>query len=62
MRVVSHRETPGLGDLIERGKSDWILQFDGKGIDDPPAAAWAVIKEDGQFDAITGATVSYNFV
>jgi electron transport complex protein RnfG len=58
VRVIAHRETPGLGDLIDIEKSRWILQFDGKRIDDPPAAAWAVTKDDGQFDSITGATVT----
>jgi electron transport complex protein RnfG len=29
VRVVTHRETPGLGDGIERAKSDWILGFTG---------------------------------
>ena len=58
VRVVGHRETPGLGDLIDSRKSDWILQFDGKSIDNPAAAGWAVTKEDGEFDSITGATVT----
>jgi len=58
VRVISHRETPGLGDLIDIEKSDWILQFDGKRIDNPPQAAWAVTKDEGQFDSITGATVT----
>jgi len=58
VRVVSHRETPGLGDLIDIEKSDWILQFDGKSFDDPPASDWAVNKDEGQFDSITGATVT----
>lgn len=58
VRVVNHRETPGLGDLIDIEKSGWILQFDGKSVDDPPAPAWNVTKEDGQFDSITGATVT----
>jgi electron transport complex protein RnfG len=58
VRVIAHRETPGLGDLIDIAKSRWILQFDGKSIDNPPASAWAVTKDDGQFDSITGATVT----
>ena len=58
VRVVSHRETPGLGDLIDIAKSRWILQFDGKAVNDPPASDWAVRQEDGAFDAITGATVT----
>lgn len=58
VRVVSHRETPGLGDLIDIRKSNWLLQFDGKRVDDPPPAGWAVRKDDGVFDSITGATVT----
>jgi electron transport complex protein RnfG len=58
VRVISHRETPGLGDLIDIGKSDWILQFDGKSADNPSTSGWAVSKLDGDFDSITGATVT----
>lgn len=58
VRVVNHRETPGLGDRIDIAKSDWILQFDGKSLDDPDAAGWAVRKDDGEFDSMTGATVT----
>lgn len=58
VRVVAHRETPGLGDAIEIAKSDWIRQFDGKSLDDPPPALWAVDKDDGAFDSLTGATVT----
>ena len=36
VRVVSHKETPGLGDGIELRKSDWIRSFDDKRLDDPP--------------------------
>lgn len=58
VRVLSHRETPGLGDRIEIGKSDWIRQFDGRSLGDPPRAQWAVDTDDGAFDALTGATVT----
>lgn len=58
VRVLSHRETPGLGDRIEADKSDWIRQFDGKRLGDPPAEDWAVNKDDGVFDSLTGATVT----
>ncbi len=58
VRVVSHRETPGLGDLIDIGKSRWITQFDARSLTDPPAERWRVRQEDGEFDALTGATVT----
>lgn len=58
VRVLSHRETPGLGDAIDIAKSDWISQFKGKSLDDPPPELWTVKQEDGAFDALTGATVT----
>lgn len=58
VRVVAHRETPGLGDAIEIRKSSWIEQFDGKRIGEPPLELWAVDKDEGAFDSITGATVT----
>ena len=58
VRVLSHRETPGLGDKIELKKSDWVLSFDHKTLADPAPDRWAVIKDGGDFDAFTGATVT----
>jgi electron transport complex protein RnfG len=58
VRVVSHRETPGLGDAIDVRKSDWIRQFDGTSLQQPPTTLWAVDKDEGAFDSITGATVT----
>jgi electron transport complex protein RnfG len=58
VRVVEHRETPGLGDKIERRKSDWIESFRGRSLDNTASAAWAVRKEGGDFDQFTGATVT----
>ena len=58
VRVVGHRETPGLGDAIEASKSRWIFQFDGLTLEMPPLPKWAVDKDDGEFDTITGATVT----
>jgi Na+-translocating ferredoxin:NAD+ oxidoreductase subunit G len=58
VRAVSHRETPGLGDAIEIAKSDWIRQFDGKSLGDPALELWAVDKDEGSFDSLTGATVT----
>lgn len=58
VRVVSHQETPGLGDKIELKKSSWITSFNGKSLANPPAAAWAVKKDGGEFDQFTGATIT----
>ncbi|MCB1777069.1 MAG: electron transport complex subunit RsxG [Candidatus Competibacteraceae bacterium] len=58
VRVISHSETPGLGDKIETTKSDWILGFSGRSLNDPPAEQWGVKKDGGVFDQFTGATIT----
>lgn len=58
VRVVGHRETPGLGDYIEIGKNPWIRQFDGKALGTPPVEAWKVRKDGGRFDYFAGATIT----
>lgn len=58
VRVVAHRETPGLGDAIEEERSDWILGFTGKSLLEPPLQKWAVKKDGGAFDQLTGATIT----
>ena len=58
VRIVEHNETPGLGDKIESSRTDWVLQFDGRSLTSPPADAWRVRADGGEFDQITGATVT----
>lgn len=58
VRVTSHRETPGLGDAIERRRSDWILDFDNRSLENPEPGGWAVRRDGGVFDQFTGATVT----
>lgn len=58
VRVTQHQETPGLGDDIERSRSDWITQFNGLRLDSLPPGGWAVSKDGGHFDAFTGATIT----
>lgn len=57
-RVLSHTETPGLGDKIEIARNDWITSFDGRSLGDPPAAEWAVKRDNGIFDQFSGATIT----
>lgn len=58
VRVTSHRETPGLGDYIEIGRGDWIRQFEGKSLGQPPIPGWKVRKDGGVFDYMAGATIT----
>lgn len=60
VRVVAHKETPGLGDYIDpakdRASPKWISQFAGR--DTAQAASWTVRKDGGDFTYMTGATIS----
>lgn len=58
IRVLEHRETPGLGDRVETSKSDWALQFDGRSLRDPEPLKWAIRGDGGEFDQLTGASVT----
>jgi len=63
VRVISHKETPGLGDYIEPKKDKkrarpWITQFEGRSLSNPIERAWKVKKDGGDFDANAGATVT----
>ena len=58
VRVLGHRETPGLGDKIELAKSAWIRSFDGRSLSNPNEDGWAVKKDRGEFDQFAGATIT----
>ncbi len=58
VRVVNHKETPGLGDKVEIKKSNWINDFAGKSLHNPNKDNWKVEKDGGQFDQFTGATIT----
>jgi electron transport complex protein RnfG len=58
VRVLEQHETPGIGDLIERTKSDWIEQFRGRSLHNPDEDKWKLRKDGGDFDQLAGATVT----
>lgn len=58
VRVVEHRETPGLGDPIEIARGPWITGFDGRSLHDPSEDAWRVQRDGGTFDQLAGATIT----
>lgn len=57
-RVLSHSETPGLGDKIEAEKDPWIFSFNGLSLSNPGESQWKVKKDGGYFDQFTGATIT----
>ena len=58
VRILEHRETPGLGDKIELKRTDWLRQFTGKSLGAPPAEAWAADRRGGAFDTLSSATIT----
>lgn len=58
VRVLNHKETPGLGDKIDLRVSDWILSFDQETVHQDNLQNWQVKKDGGQFDQFTGATIT----
>ncbi len=58
VRVVAHKETPGLGDKVDLRKSRWILGFNDRSLQNPAIIDWTVSKDGGAFDQFTGATVT----
>ena len=58
LRVIEHKETPGLGDKIDIKKSDWVRLFEGRSLENTDESAWAVKKDGGDFDQMTGATIT----
>lgn len=58
VRVINHKETPGLGDSIDRDRSNWIDNFNGYSLDNPGSLGWRVEKDGGIFDQFTGATIT----
>jgi len=58
VRVLAHKETPGLGDKIEAKKGPWIERFTGLSMGNPPLERWKVKKDGGDFDQFAGATIT----
>jgi electron transport complex protein RnfG len=58
VRVLAHKETPGLGDYIEAERDEWIHQFSDKSHQTTPQSRWKVKKDGGDFSYRTGATIT----
>lgn len=58
VRVLAHKETPGLGDYIDIAHSNWIKLFNDESLSKTPAQQWQVKKDGGKFDYMAGATIT----
>ncbi|MEO7344102.1 MAG: electron transport complex subunit RsxG [Methylotenera sp.] len=63
VRVLAHKETPGLGDYIDIARGNWIKLFNGESLSKTTAkqvieTGWQVKKDGGKFDYMVGATIT----
>lgn len=58
VRVLTHKETPGLGDYIDIAHGNWIKLFDNESVEKTPLEQWKVKKDGGKFDYMVGATIT----
>ena len=58
VRVLAHKETPGLGDYIDIAHGKWIKLFDDESVNKTPPTNWQVKKDGGKFDYMVGATIT----
>lgn len=58
VRVLAHKETPGLGDYIDIAHGNWIKLFDNESLEKTAAEKWQVKKDGGHYDYMVGATIT----
>jgi len=58
VRVLSHKETPGIGDKIELSISNWINKFTGMHVSSIEDKNFTLRKYGGQIEQFTGATIT----
>lgn len=58
VNVLNHRETENIGDQVHQDKTDWIKVFNGMSVENNPTENWAIKREGGSIDQISGATTS----
>lgn len=57
-RVLQQQETPGLGARIAEPGNTWLQGFNGHGQGNTPDSAWALKRDNGQFDQLAGASIT----
>ena len=58
IRVLQHNETEGFGDQVHQDKTDWLQIFNNTSVSTLPEKQWAIKKDDGEFDQLSGATIT----
>lgn len=57
-KVLRQQETPGLGGKLVEPGNHWLQGFTGASRQTTPDSAWAIKRDNGQFDQLAGATVT----
>jgi H+/Na+-translocating ferredoxin:NAD+ oxidoreductase subunit G len=57
IKIISHNETEGFGDQAHQDNSNWLLNFHGYSLD-TDKKHWAIKKDEGEFDQLSGATIT----
>ncbi|MBC7983336.1 MAG: electron transport complex subunit RsxG [Candidatus Obscuribacterales bacterium] len=58
VHVLSHHETPGIGDGFEPRRTAWLQSFNQRSLANPEPTRWTIRKDGGGFDQFTGASVT----
>lgn len=58
LKVLQQQETPGLGAQLVAPGNTWLQHFIGHALTTTPDAAWALKRDNGQFDQLAGASVT----
>lgn len=57
IKIINHNETDGFGNQAHQDNSDWLLGFNEQSLE-TPEKEWAIKKDDGKFDQLSGATIT----
>ncbi len=58
VHILSHHETPGMGDTFAQPGSSWLDSFKHRSLTNPDTRGWNVRKDGGEFEQFTSATIT----
>lgn len=58
VRILSHHETPGMGDAFAQPGSTWLDKFRQRSLTNIETRGWNVQKDGGEFEQFTSATIT----
>jgi len=58
VHVLSHHETPGIGDVFQLPGAKWLDAFRGHSLNNPDTPGWNIRKDGGDFEQFTSATIT----